>query len=148
MFVENRRWTRVFKLQSEVHAKLIEKFSTSQELAAYMETDAGRRFLEAAPITVDAPSQRMPNAVSRILFPLQVGTVLILLGAGFLSLRHIGPEYDTAMRIIGTLILMPGIGFILSAGLTWLMAARLGLLKMAPTQADVYEAGGLSRRQG
>jgi hypothetical protein len=148
MFVENRRWSRVFKLQSEVHAKLIEKFGSSQELAAYMETDAGRRFLEAAPITVDAPSQRMPNAVSRILLPLQLGTVLILLGLGFLSLRHIGPEYEVPMRIIGTLILMPGIGFILSAGLTWLMAARLGLLKMAQPHADVYDAGGLSRRQG
>lgn len=129
VFVENRRWTRVFKLQSEVHGKLIEKFGSAQELAAYMDTDAGKRFLEAAPISLDSRAQRMPNAVSRILLPLQVGTVLILLGIGFLMLRNLQfGRYLFQMSILGTLILMPGIGFILSAGLTWLMAARMGLL--------------------
>jgi len=29
---------------------------------------------------------------------------------------------------VGTLLLMPGIGFILSAGVTWVLAQRLGLL--------------------
>ena len=43
---------RIFKLQSDVHGKLIDKFTSNQELAAYMETDAGRKFLEAAPIPV------------------------------------------------------------------------------------------------
>jgi len=41
---------RIFKLQSEVHGRLIDKFSSNQELALYMETEAGKRFLEAAPI--------------------------------------------------------------------------------------------------
>ncbi len=129
VFVENRRWTRTFKLQSEVHARLIDKFGSSQELAAYMETEAGKRFLEAAPIPLHYDSgQRMPNAVARILTPIQIGTVLILLGSGFLVLRHIGVDYEIPMRILGVLTLMPGIGFILSAGLTWLLAARLGLM--------------------
>ena len=48
-FLENRRWGRIFKLQSEVHSRLIDKFGSNQELASYMETEAGRRFLEAAP---------------------------------------------------------------------------------------------------
>ena len=52
MFVENRRWSRIFKLQSEVHGKLIDKFTSNQELASYMETEAGRKFLEAAPIPI------------------------------------------------------------------------------------------------
>ena len=49
-FIENRRWSRIFKLQSEVHGRLIERFSSNQELALYMGTEAGKRFLEAAPI--------------------------------------------------------------------------------------------------
>ena len=47
---ESRRWNRAFKQQSEVHGRLIDKFTSSQELAAYMETEAGKRFLEASPI--------------------------------------------------------------------------------------------------
>jgi hypothetical protein len=129
LLVENRRWTRTFKLQSEVHTRLIDKFSSNQELAAYMETEAGRKFLEAAPIPVSIEtSQRVPNAVARVLTPLQIGTVMILLGAGLLTLRHAGPEMDVPMLVLGTIVLMPGIGFILSAGITWILAARLGLM--------------------
>jgi len=36
VLLENRRWSRIFKLQSEVHGKLIDKFGTNQELALYM----------------------------------------------------------------------------------------------------------------
>ena len=129
VFVENRRWSRTFKLQSDVHGKLIDKFSTNQELAAYMQTEAGRRFLEAAPIPINIETgQRVPNAVARVLTPIQIGTVLILLGIGFLLLRNVGPDYEVPMRVLGVLILMPGIGFILSAALTWFLASRMGLM--------------------
>ena len=72
--VESRRWTKVFTLQSEVHGKLIDRFASNQELLGYMETDAGRRFLEAAPIVTEAESRRMPNLVSRMMATLQVGS--------------------------------------------------------------------------
>ncbi len=136
-FLENRRWSRIFKLQSEVHGRLIEKFGSNQELAAYMGTEAGKRFLEAAPIPVGIePEQRMPNAVARVLWPLQVGVVMVLLGAGLLFLRHAGPETDIPMLITGTVVLMPGIGFILSAGITWILAGRLGLIPESTSAAS------------
>jgi len=131
--LENRRWSRIFKLQSEVHGRLIEKFSSTQEIASYMGTEAGRRFLEAAPIPVGFESdQRMPNAVGKVLVPLQAGIVLVLLGAGFLFLRYASPDMNIPMLVLGTIVLMPGIGFIISAGITWVMASRLGLIPDAP----------------
>lgn len=132
--IENRRWSRIFKLQSEVHGRLIERFGSNQELALYMGTEAGKRFLEAAPIPVGfEPEQRMPNAVARVLTPLQVGIVLILLGAGFYLLHNVDPRAEVPMRVMGTLALMPGVGFILSAGVTWVLARRLGLMPETPT---------------
>ncbi|MGA8090775.1 MAG: hypothetical protein WCA10_26105 [Terracidiphilus sp.] len=128
MFIENRRWARIFKLQSEVHGKLIDKFTSNQELASYMETDAGRKFLEAAPIPIGIEDRRMPSAVARVLTPLQTGIVMVLLGIGLLSLRHAGPDMDEPMLVFGTVVLMPGIGFIISAGVSWLLAAKLGLM--------------------
>jgi hypothetical protein len=128
-FLENRRWARVFKLQSEVHGRLIERFGNNEELLTYMNTEAGKRFLEAAPIPIEFErDQRVPAALSRVLVPLQAGVVLSLLGIGLLALRHSLPDLDTGLLVFGTVILMPGIGFILSAGLTWLLAARFGLL--------------------
>jgi hypothetical protein len=130
-FIENRRWNRTFRLQSEVHGRLIDKFSSTQELAHYMESEAGKRFLEAAPISLNVePGQSMPNAVARVLTPLQIGIVLSLLGAGLLLIRRSRPEMEIPFVILGTLALMPGIGFILSAGLSWMLARRLGLIPM------------------
>jgi len=70
--------------------------------------------------------------VARVLTPIQIGVVMVLLGAGFISLRHAGVDYDVPMLILGVVTLMPGIGFILSAGITWLLATRLGLMPPTP----------------
>lgn len=135
VFVENRRWNRIFKMQSDVHGRLIEKFTNNQELAAYMETEAGRKFLEAAPIPVAfEQNQRVPSAVARVLTPLQTGIVMVLLGIGLLSLQQAGPETHMPMRILGTVVLMPGIGFIISAGVSWLLASKLGLMPETAAQ--------------
>ena len=133
-FLENRRWGRIFKMQSEVHNRLIDKFSSNQELALYMGTEAGKRFLEAAPIPVGfEPEQRVPNAVARVLTPLQIGVVLVLLGAGLFMLRNVSPEMHIPMLVWGTIAIMPGLGFIISAAITWFLAGRLGLIPDAPS---------------
>jgi hypothetical protein len=94
-----------------------------------METEAGKRFLEGAPVQIGRETgQRMPNAVARVLTPLQIGIVLALLGAGLLMLRHAGPDTYEPMMVMGIVALMPGVGFILSAGVTWVLARRLGML--------------------
>ena len=141
MFVENRRWSRIFKLQSDVHGKLIDKFTSNQELASYMETEAGRKFLEAAPIPIGIEQdRRMPSAIARILTPLQAGIVMVLLGIGLLSLRHAGPDMDEPMLVFGTVVLMPGIGFIISAGVSWLLAAKLGLMPADTTGSARFDS--------
>jgi hypothetical protein len=143
-FLENRRWSRIFKLQTEVHGKLIDKFGTNQDLLTYMDTEAGKRFLEAAPIPVGFEAeQRVPNAVAKVLTPLQIGVVLTLLGIGMLAIRNnLGADMVSPMLLMGTVVLMPGIGFIISAGITWVLAGKLGLMPghTAPGQAAAGQA--------
>ncbi|WP_263378307.1 hypothetical protein [Granulicella paludicola] len=142
MLLQNRRWGKIFKMQSEVHGQLIERFGNSQELMSYMQTDAGKRFLEAAPIATEFDQKRLPNVVSRVLTSLQVGVVLAMLGIGLLLVRH-GARLDGDVRIgllvLGMLMLMPGIGFILSAAATWVLAKRLGLMPDVRTSAAMQE---------
>jgi hypothetical protein len=134
---ESRRWTKVFTLQSEVHGKLIDRFASNQELLGYMETDAGRRFLEAAPIVTEADSRRMPNLVSRMMATLQVGLVLTLLGAGLLALRNSVGDSGTTMLVLGMIALMPGIGLILSAGVLWVLGRRLNLMELPHVHTEM-----------
>jgi hypothetical protein len=132
VLVENRRWSRSIKLQVDAHSRLIERFSSNQELLVYMETEAGKKFLEAGPVSVDfGQTQRVPSAVARVLTPLQIGVVMSLLGAGFLMLRNSVYQGRVPFLVTGMVILMPGLGFILSAGLTWLLAGRLGMIPEA-----------------
>lgn len=141
MFIENRRWSRIFKMQSDVHGRLIERFTTNQELASYMQTEAGRKFLEAAPLPIAFEQhQRVPSAIARILTPLQTGIIMVLLGIGLLLLRHTEPEMNTPMLFFGTVVLMPGIGFIISAGVSWFLAARLGLMPSESRQESSMNA--------
>lgn len=129
VLLENRRWNRIFKLQTDVHGRLIERFGTSQEVLTYMGTDAGKRFLEATPIAVGFERQQpVPSPVARVLTPLQIGVVMTLLGVGLLSLRHSVADGGNALLVIGMVVLMPGLGFIISAGITWVLARHLGLM--------------------
>ena len=44
--IEQRRWSRLSKIQTEVHNKLLDRFTANEDLLAYIQTPAGRRFLE------------------------------------------------------------------------------------------------------
>jgi hypothetical protein len=112
-----------------VHGRLIERFSNNEELLNYMGTEAGKRFLEAAPIPVDFDrDRRVPAVLTRVLVPLQVGVVLTLLGSGLLFLRYLLPEIGAPLLVFGVVVLMPGLGLVVSAGITWMLAGRLGLM--------------------
>jgi hypothetical protein len=121
ILLENRRWSRVFRQQTEIHSKLIDRFATNQELLEYMSTEAGRRFLEASPIPIDPDrSHALPGGVARILGPVQFGIVFSLLGFGLLLFHP--------LFMVGVIAMMLGLGFILSAIVSWRISARLGLL--------------------
>ena len=112
VLLENRRWNRIFNLQTDVHGKLIERLGTSQEVLTYMGTDAGKRFLEATPIAVGFERQQpVPSPVARVLTPLQIGIVMTLLGLGLLSLaRQLSLKAARVLLVFGTVVLMPGLG--------------------------------------
>jgi hypothetical protein len=133
VLLENRRWGRMLKMQTEMHSRLLDKFTTNDELLAYMNSDAGKRFLESTPMAPgidDGPFRG--NIIGRVLIPAQVGVVLALLGMGFLLLRGRipGTSPATMMLVLGTLALMLGLGFIIAAGLSWGMAQHFGLLPL------------------
>lgn len=133
ILLENRRWTRVFRMQNEVHTKLIDRFAASAELLHYMNTEPGKRFLEAAPIPVEFErDQRLPSGLARILPSLQIGVVLTLLGIGLLALQSIPEIHSIPLLIFGVVTMMPGIGFIISAAIAWRISEKLGLLPNSP----------------
>jgi hypothetical protein len=128
LVLENRRWNKSFKIHEEVHTKLIEKFASGQDLSAYMGSDAGRRLLEWTPPSIDTPSRGVPAAASRILWSIQVGLVLGLVGIGLLLIRDRVPDGVEPLLVFGTLGSTIGAGFIISAFVSYALSKHLGLM--------------------
>jgi hypothetical protein len=130
--IEHRRWLRMSRIQTEVHTKLLDRFSSSEELLSYMKTPAGSRFLESAPIAVDvsAPARPVSAPLNRILWSAQAGIVLLLAGLALIWARHQATLDEIRqmlymMGIVGSFI---GLGFIISAAAAYGLSRRLGLL--------------------
>jgi hypothetical protein len=126
--LENRRWNKTFKVHEEVHTKLIEKFASGQELTAYMASDAGRRLLEWTPPAFDMPSRGLSAATARIVWSIQAGLILGLAGVGLLLIRSRIPDAVEPLLVFGTLGLTIGVGFVLSAFISYGLSKQLGLL--------------------
>jgi hypothetical protein len=128
--VDYRRWVRLTKVQTETHTKLLDRLTTQDDLLAYMQTPAGRRFLESAPITLDPASRPLGAPLSRVLWSMQAGVVLALAGCGLLLVsRRAIPEIAQGLSAIGVLALAVGAGFILSAVIAYALSSRLGLFE-------------------
>jgi hypothetical protein len=130
--VEYRRWNRTSRVHTEVHNKLVDRFTANEDLLAYMQTPGGRRFLESAPLSLEAPSQPVGAPWSRILWSVQIGVVLFAGGLGLLYVSgRVLEEVAQPLFAIGVLALSVGAGFIVSAGASFLLSRRLGLFEPA-----------------
>ena len=136
--VDHRRWLRLTRTQTEVHTKLLDRLGTNEELMAYIQSPAGRRFLESAPITLEQEQPRTTNApVSRIIWSMQAGVVLAALGLGFwLVQTRTTLEISEGFWIIGVLIAALGFGFLASALVAYVISSRLGLMHRPKTEQE------------
>jgi hypothetical protein len=128
--IAHRRWLRATKMQSEVHGRLLERFSSNDELLAYVQSPAGSQFLKAAPIPVEPAGSPVGAPLNRILWSVQAGLVLASAGIGCLIIKqHVIEEVAQLLLTLGVLGISVGIGFALAAGASYMLSARLGLLE-------------------
>jgi hypothetical protein len=129
MIVTHRRWNRLSKVQYEVHNKLLDRFTSNEDLLAYVQTPAGKRFLESAPIPLQDEAPTLSAPFSRILWSVQAGVVLAIAGLGLLyvSTRFV-EEPAQFFMVIGVLSVALGGGFIVSAAAAYVLSRKLGLL--------------------
>ena len=139
--IDQRRWLRVARTQAEVHTKLLDRMANNEDLLAYIQTPAGRRFLESGPVMTDGEPAKPFNApLARIMWSQQAGVVMACLGMGFwVSQTTLPPESDEGFFIIGTLATALGIGFVLSAVLAYMISSRFGLVVPHPQPSVTHE---------
>ena len=135
--IQHRKWLRQSKVQTEVHLKLMDRFTTNEELLAYVQSPAGKRFLESAPMQPESESPRLGAPVGPIIWSVMAGIVLATVGAGFrLAASSVTDEAQRAFSVIGVILLALGTGFMLASLMAYLVSARLGLFPKAAADPD------------
>ena len=135
--IDHRRWLRLSRVQTEVHTKLMDRLTTNEDLLAYIQSPAGRRFLESAPITLEGEPRQTSAPVGRILWSLQAGIVLVALGVGFWMARpNVVSEVSEGFYVLGVVVMALGAGFAVSALVSFFISSRLGLMSASRPPAD------------
>ena len=122
-----RRRQALAQAQADLQHRLLDKFNSPQELGEFLQTEGGRRFVQGLTTGRWHPGRR-------ILLALQIGTVVSLLGMATLCLGFIYPKSHAGAHpavIFGLLILAAGIGFLISAGISYKLSKAWGLFPEA-----------------
>lgn len=129
--IDYKRWNRQNKVLTDVHSRLLERFSNNAELLAYIQSPAGAKFLESSPIRLDTPSRSAGAPMGRILWTTQAGVVLIAVGTGLFAVAtQAAADFAGPFRGLGLLAMSLGVGFVISAIISFLISRRLGILDL------------------
>jgi hypothetical protein len=135
--IDYRRWRGLAQAQVEVHTKVLDRFAAREDLLAFIQTPAGQRFLEAAPLPLDALATAPGAPLRRILWAVEAGLVLAAGGTGLLFVSNrVIVEVGQPLYVLGVLAVSLGIGFILAAIVSFALSKHLGLLERLGSAAD------------
>ena len=128
---DHRRWLRVWRAQSEAHSKLMDRLTTNEQMLAYLQSPAGKKFFESSSMPVDfGPRPSVP--AGRIIWSVQVGLVLALGGIALQLVKgdpQLSPGDISGIHILSVLAIGLGISFIVGAATSYMISAKLGLLE-------------------
>ncbi len=125
-WLDARRKQSFVQARSELQNRLLEKFASPQDVAQFLQTEGGRRFLQGL-------TSEHRRAGRGILFAMQVGVILAVLGLGIVGLGlAYPPQSDRANPgvIIGSVFLSLGVGFLIAAGISYSLSKKWGILEI------------------
>ena len=111
----------------------MDRFTSNEDLLAYIQTPAGKRFLESAPIPLTAGPRPISAPVGRIFWSLQAGLIMIAAGIGFdLASLRVQGNGSQALYAIGVIGILVGIALVISAIVFYALSRRFGLWEANP----------------
>jgi hypothetical protein len=124
LFSSIRRY-KIARFQAEVQTSLLQRLDSSQSLLAYVETPAGKQF-------VDGLTTERVTPYERILSSVQAGIIIAIFGVALLVLRSKLPFSGEAFTIFGTLAVALGLGFGIAGAASYFLSRSFGLLNRDP----------------
>jgi len=125
-----RKAGALIRARADLQTKLLDRLGSGREVVEFCQTEGGKQFIEALSMgTIESPASK-GSPTERILGSIQKGIILTLLGLGFLSLawKYHRDDPGDVFMVIGVVGLSLGIGFLLSAGVSYRLSRSMGLL--------------------
>lgn len=123
--VSGRRRTLELKARADLNTRILEKHGSGREFVEFLQSEGGQKFLDFA-------SAEPVGPVDRVLASIQRGTVLALVGVACLLVRattSLDQNGLAVMTFIGLVLLAMGIGFLISALVSYRLSRNLGLVR-------------------
>lgn len=134
--IDYRRWLRAIRIQTDAHMKVVDRLASNEDLMVYLQSPAGQRFLSSSPVAIDATPQAVSAPLNRILWSVQAGVVLTASGIGlWFARQNVIEEAAQPLYVIAILAIALGIGFVVSALLSYGLSRQLGLLNAGSNHA-------------
>jgi small-conductance mechanosensitive channel len=111
------------KQQNAIHSRLLEKFTSSQDFSNFLQTPGGQQYMSSLMEGGNNSSQMIVNSM-------RIGIVVGVVGGGLfvtgVSLQNVGAA------IAGVIMLLVGVGLVLSAFASYKLSSKLGLIRNQP----------------
>jgi len=120
LVAETTKRQRRLKAQTELHGRLLDKFSSAREVVEFLQTPGGAQF-------VDSYSSEREEPVNGILRSTHRGIILVVVGTGCLGLIKAYGSENNPLLVMGVILFCLGVGFLLSAAVSHRLSRTLGL---------------------
>jgi len=119
------------RAQTDFHNRMMDKFSSAEEFAVYLQSDAGKSFF-------DNLSNEPATPLNKILSSIKIGIILTLLGLGLFILGNTSKTEDAAniLFIVSTISFMIGVGFLISSAISYHLVKTWGLISTGKKQTS------------
>lgn len=120
LYFRRRRQQEVLEAQRDLQTRILERFDSPQEFAAFLQTRGGQRFLSGL------TDERGWRPAKRIMLAVQIGLVITFFGLGLAILSAVLGESDPLYPAV--VIFSIGAGFLAAAAATYRMSKQWRLL--------------------
>jgi|SRR5215831_9188298 len=116
IYLVNAALKRRQQMQMQKH--LLDKFSSAHDFAEFMQSPAGQKYVMSFSDEVTKPQNTILSSV-------RLGVVLLFVGPAFCTIPNSSADLQHALWGVGIVITMLGAGFLVSAGVSHLIAKKL-----------------------
>lgn len=113
-------WRKV-RNKSQLQSKIVDKFSTAQELNDFLQSQEGNRFLNFLKFNGRAPREKILSSLTK-------GVILSFLGIALIVIGQLFPGEMKYFNAFGIVIVAIGVGFLISTFISYKLSKKWGII--------------------